>query len=141
LGQLEIDRGCGGFGQKWLSQAARCSEWSGPYGEEFATDKSASANYQAELLTAIVSGTSRRNVLGAIAFCKERLQLPVATTTETNQRIKSSDHTRFTDQDQRQAATRRATPRKNPEEKPLSLDKLFQERSIRLRQAKLGEGG
>jgi hypothetical protein len=49
------------------SQAARCFEWSGPYGEEFATDKSASANYQAELLTAIVSGTSRRNGLGAIA--------------------------------------------------------------------------
>jgi hypothetical protein len=33
-------------------------------------DKSASAmtDYQAELLTAIVSGISRRNVLGAIAF-------------------------------------------------------------------------
>ena len=38
--------------------------------------------YQAELLTVIVSGTSRRNVLGAIANGKERLQLPVATTTE-----------------------------------------------------------
>jgi hypothetical protein len=49
-------------------------------------DKSASAmtDYQAELLTAIMSSTSRRNVLGAIAFCKERLQLPAATTTATN---------------------------------------------------------
>jgi hypothetical protein len=39
--------------------------------------------YRAELLTILVSGTLRRNVLGAIALSKERLQLPVATTTET----------------------------------------------------------
>jgi hypothetical protein len=60
------------------SQAARRVEWSGPYGEEFAPDKSASAmvNDQAELLTAIVSGTSRRNVLGAIASEKNDCNFP-----------------------------------------------------------------
>jgi hypothetical protein len=49
--------------------AARCSGWSGPGGEEFALDKSASAGAEApaELPTAVVGGTSRRNVLGAIA--------------------------------------------------------------------------
>jgi len=75
-----------GLGEKSPSQAARCSVWSGPDGEEFAPDKSASAEAddQAELPASIASSTSRRNVLGAIAYGKERLQLPVATTTETN---------------------------------------------------------
>jgi hypothetical protein len=75
-----------GFGEKSPSQAARRSVWSGPDGEEFAPDKSASAEAddQAELPASIASSTSRRNVLGAIAYGKERLQLPVATTTETN---------------------------------------------------------
>jgi len=59
-------------------QAARRVEWSGPYGEEFAPDKSASAmtKYQAELLTVNVSGTSRRNVLGAIASEKNDCNFP-----------------------------------------------------------------
>jgi hypothetical protein len=48
---------------------ARRVVWSGPYGEEFAPDKSASAN-QAELSTANVSSASRRNVSGAIASDK-----------------------------------------------------------------------
>jgi hypothetical protein len=41
-------------------------------------DKSASAlvHYQAELLTAIVSGTLRRNVLGAIASAKNDCNFP-----------------------------------------------------------------
>src|SRR5262245_44908440 len=51
-------------------------------------------DYQAELLTAIMSSTSRRNVLGAIAFCKERLQLPAATTTETNREEQTEITTR-----------------------------------------------
>jgi hypothetical protein len=60
------------------SQAARCFGWSGPYGEEFAPDKSASAmtDYQAELFAAIASSTSRRNVLGAIAFEKNDCNFP-----------------------------------------------------------------
>ena len=77
MGQLESDRGCGGVDQKWLKPDARGFGWSGPYGEEFALDKSASAtDYQAELLTAIVSGTSRRNVLGAIASEKNDCNFP-----------------------------------------------------------------
>ena len=48
------------------------------------TTASARVPYQAKLLTILVSGTLRRNVLGAIALGKERSQLPVATTTETN---------------------------------------------------------
>ena len=67
-----------GLGEKAPSQAARGSGWSGPYGEEFAPDKSASAttDYQAELLTVIVSGSLRRNVLGAIAFAKNDCGFP-----------------------------------------------------------------
>ena len=51
-------------------------EW--PDGEEFALDKSASARsaYPAELLTVSVSGTLRRNVLGAIAFEKNDCNFP-----------------------------------------------------------------
>ena len=48
-------------------QAARRLEWSDLHGEEFAADKSASVPV-AELLTVMVGGTSRRNVLGAIAW-------------------------------------------------------------------------
>src|SRR5262245_50414514 len=69
-GQLESDRGCGGISQQWPKPAARRSGWSGPSGEEFAPDTSASARIRsrAELLTVIGSGTLRRNVLGAIAL-------------------------------------------------------------------------
>src|SRR5262245_30000830 len=57
--------------------AARRVEWSGPDGEEFAPDKSASARtYPAELLTAIVSGTLRRNVFGAIARANNDCSFP-----------------------------------------------------------------
>src|SRR5215468_3467973 len=61
--------GCGGPGSQGSVSAARRVGWSGPDGEEFALDKSASAEAEApaELLTAVVGGTSRRNVLGAIA--------------------------------------------------------------------------
>src|SRR5215510_6855802 len=61
--------GCGGPGSQGPVSAARRVGWSGPDGEEFARDKSASAGASApaELLTAVVGGTSRRNVLGAIA--------------------------------------------------------------------------
>src|SRR5262249_22843412 len=68
-GQLEMCPGCGGLGPQGPVSAARCFGWSGPDGEEFARDKSASAAAEgpAEPLTAIVGGSSRRNVLGAIA--------------------------------------------------------------------------
>ena len=67
-----------GLGEQSPSQAARRSVWSGPSGEEFAPDKSASAttDYQAELLTVSMSGASRRNVLGAIASEKNDCNFP-----------------------------------------------------------------
>jgi hypothetical protein len=78
LGQLEMWPGCGGLGQPWPRPAARRVGWSGPDGEEFALDKSASAEAQspAELPTALVGGTSRRNVLGAIALDKNDCNFP-----------------------------------------------------------------
>jgi hypothetical protein len=78
LGQLESDRGCGGFGQQGPRPAARRFGWSGPDGEEFVPDTSASAgtDNQTELLTITVSGSSRRNVLGAIALEKNDCSFP-----------------------------------------------------------------
>ena len=78
LGQLESGRGCGGLGQPWPGQAARCSGWSGPHGEEFAPDKSASARTddRAEPPAITVGGTLRRNVLGAIALEKNDCSFP-----------------------------------------------------------------
>ena len=60
------------------SPPARRGVWSGPDGEEFAPDTSASARnrYRAELLTVLVSGTLRRNVLGAIASAKNDRNFP-----------------------------------------------------------------
>jgi hypothetical protein len=60
------------------SQPARLSGWSGPYGEEFAPDKYASAmpTELAELLTFTVSSPLRRNVLGAIASAKNDRNFP-----------------------------------------------------------------
>lgn len=77
-GQLESDRGCGGISQQWPRPAARRSGWGGPYGEEFAPNTSASARARcrAELLTIIVSGTLRRDVLGAIASAKNDRNFP-----------------------------------------------------------------
>jgi len=78
LGQLESDRGCGGLGPQGSRPAARRSGWSGPDGEEFAPDTSASAriHYRAELLTIRVSGSLRRNELGAIASAKNDCNFP-----------------------------------------------------------------
>jgi hypothetical protein len=60
------------------SRPARRDVWSGPCGEEFAPDTSASARVRdrAELLTVIVSGTLRRNELGAIASAKNDRNFP-----------------------------------------------------------------
>src|SRR5262245_36331700 len=70
--------GCGGPGSRGSVSAARCFGWSGPEGEELALDKSAAAGASAlaELLTAVVGGTSRRNVLGAIASEKNDCNFP-----------------------------------------------------------------
>src|SRR5262249_57425273 len=61
-GQLGSDRGCGGISPQWPRPAARRFGWSGPGGEEFAPDTSASAGSQkrAELLTIIVARALRR---------------------------------------------------------------------------------
>ena len=77
-GQLESVLGCGGFRQRWGKPLARRCVWSGPDGEEFAPDTSASARVRdrAELLTVIVSGTLRRNELGAIASAKNDRNFP-----------------------------------------------------------------
>jgi hypothetical protein len=119
------------------SPAARRVEWSGPYGEEFASDKSASAmTYPAELLTVIVSGTSRRNVLGAIAFEKNDCNFPRR---RQPRRIKeartATTQDSFFRTQKKQATTPSATVAQKPGGKPLRLDKLFQERSPRPRWA------
>jgi hypothetical protein len=61
------DRGCSDFGQKWRSRSARRFGWSGPYGEEFAPNKSASAmtDCKAELLTVIVSSNIAKECVGS----------------------------------------------------------------------------
>jgi hypothetical protein len=77
--------------------------WSGPYGEEFAPDKSASAGTddQAELLTVIVSGSSRRNVSGAIALEKNDGSFP---------RQRQPESSRERDRSERQPALSEAPP-------------------------------
>ena len=68
----------GAFVSDGGSPPARRGVWSGPCGEEFAPDTSASARvrFRAELLTVIVSGILRRNVLGAIASEKNDGNFP-----------------------------------------------------------------
>src|SRR5262249_1513635 len=70
--------GCGGPGSRGPVSGARCFGWSGLDGEEFALAKSASGGASAlvELPTAVVGGTSRRNVLGAIASEKNDCNFP-----------------------------------------------------------------
>jgi hypothetical protein len=109
------------------SPAARRVEWSGPYGEEFASDKSASAmTYPAELLTVIVSGTSRRNVLGAIAFEKNDCNFPRR---RQPRRIKEARTATTQDsfiRTQKNRRPRQAQPlRKNQEENRFDLTNSF----------------
>ena len=61
-----------------LRPAARRFGWSGPYGEEFAPDTSASARIpdRVELLAIRGSGSLRRNELGAIASEKNDCNFP-----------------------------------------------------------------
>ena len=97
--------GCGGPGSQGSVSAARRVGWSGPDGEEFALDKSASAEAKtpAELLTAVVGGTSRRNVLGAIASKRtSATSRSEATTTDSE----SDDQTAVRAQESAPGATR-----------------------------------
>src|SRR5215470_19586246 len=132
--------GCGGPGSQGSVSAARCSGWSGPDGEEFALDKSASAGAEApaELLTAVVGGTSRRHVLGAIA--SERTMATSrseATTTDSrpdNQTtVRAQESPRPAHSGEKRCPPG-ATVTEPPRGKPLPLDKLFQERPHRPKQ-------
>ena len=138
--------GCGGPGSQGPVSAARCSGWSGPDGEEFALDKSASAGAEApaELLTAVVGGTSRRNVLGAIASKRTiATSRSEATTTDSE----PDDQTTVRAQESPRPAhpgKKRgplgATVTEPPRGKPLPLDKLFQERPHRPNYPKWAKG-
>ena len=134
-GQLGSVRGCGGLGQQWPRPAARRVGWSGPDGEEFAPDTSASAlsRYRAELLTIIVSGTLRRNVLGAIASEKNDCNFPQRS---DDNRDESRRETTASTQGSLRPTNRkdtRLTPgaivTRKPRGSRFLLDKLFQERS------------
>src|SRR5262249_19009104 len=111
----------------------RGGEWSGLDGEEFAPDKSAAAvtNYPAELLTIGVSGTSRRNGLGAIASEKNDCNFPQRRQPERIPRSDDSkDHRSPGPKDQpKQATSPSATVAQKPAGKPFRLDGLFQEGS------------
>src|SRR5262245_38832031 len=128
--------GCGGPDSQGSGSAARCFGWSGPDGEEFALDKSASAGAEApaELLTAIVGGTSRRNVLGAIASKRTlATSRSEATTTESEPddqtTVRAQQSSRLTNPRNKRRSPG-ATVTKPPRGKPLLLDKLFQEGHI-----------
>ena len=137
LGQLEMCPGCGGPGSQGSVSAARCFGWSGPDGEEFALDKSASAEAKtpAELLTAVVGGTSRRNVLGAIAS-KRTIATSRSEATTTDSRPDNQTAVRAQESPRPAHSGKKrcppgATVTEPPRGKPLPLDKLFQERTHR----------
>src|SRR5262245_28468409 len=117
--------------------AARCFGWSGPDGEEFARDKSASAGASApaELLTAVVGGTSRRNVWGAIAS-KRTMATSRSEATTTDSRpddqttVRAQESPRPAHSGEKRGPPG-ATVTEPPRGKPLLLDKLFQERPHR----------
>ena len=129
--------GCGGPGSHGPVSAARCSGWSGPGGEEFALDKSASAEAKtpAELPTAVVGGTSRRNVLGAIAS-ERTIATSRSEATTTDSRPDNQTTVRAWGSPRPAPPGKKrcppgATVTEPPRGKPLPLDKLFQERPHR----------
>ena len=117
------------------SPPARRCVWSGPYGEEFAPDTSASALLPdgAELLTVLVSGTLRRNVLGAIASEKNDCNFPKRSDDNRDEsRKEPTASTQSSLRPTNRKSTRRtpgATEARKPRGEPFPLDKLFQERS------------
>src|SRR5262249_8845671 len=133
-----------GPGSRGSVSAARCSGWSGPDGEESALDKSASAGAEApaELLTALVGGSSRRNVLGAIASQRTiATSRSEATTTESgpdNQTTARAQESPRPTNPRNKRCPPGATVTEPPRGKPLPLDKLFQERSHRPAHASVG---
>lgn len=95
-------------------------------------------NYQAELLTVRVSGTSRRNVLGAIAIEKNDCNFPQRSDDNRdeskNKQGKSHDRSNAISCDEqtnqkKHATTWGATATQKTEGRPFLLDRLFQERS------------
>src|SRR5215467_6254509 len=136
--------GCGGPGSQGPVSAARRVGWSGPDGEEFALDKSASAEARApaELLTAVVGGTSRRNVLGAIAS-KRTMATSRSEATTTDSRpdnqttVRAQESPRPAHSGEKRCPPG-ATATEPPRGNPLLLDKLFQERTHRPRRPRGG---
>jgi hypothetical protein len=80
----------------------------------------------------IVCGTSRRNVLGAIAYRKERLQLPVATTTETPPKATNNNEGTIHLDRKNRRKRKNAIGAQKPGKKPFPLDRLFQEGAMLL---------
>ena len=139
--------GCGGPGSQGSVSAARRVGWSGPDGEEFALDKSASAEAKtpAELPTAVVGGTSRRNVLGAIAS-KRTIATSRGEATTTDSRPDNQTTVRAQESPRPARCGKKrcppgATVTEPPRGKPLPLDKLFQERPHRPRGVGLAGAG
>ena len=94
---------------------ARRSDWSGPFGRNSHTDKSASAHDRAELLTDAVSGTLRRNVLGAIAPLKRTIATSRRNDNRNESRPSTINHM-STNNDHQKMRLRKALPvRTNPD--------------------------
>src|SRR5262249_10582237 len=110
----------------------------------FALDKSASAGAKtpAELLTAVVGGTSRRNVLGAIAS-KRTIATSRGEATTTDSRpddqttVRAQESPRPAHSGEKRCPPG-ATVTEPPRGNPLLLDKLFQERPHRPRHRGVG---
>ena len=66
LGQLDVVIGCSGRAK--FPSTARAHDWSGPFGRNSHSDKSASATTRQSCSRKPVRGTSRRNDSGAIAL-------------------------------------------------------------------------
>ena len=75
LGQLECIRGCGDWSPTRANRTALWLEW--PFRRGIRTRYLRICNHHAELLTTIVSGAWRRNVLGAIADDKNDRNFPL----------------------------------------------------------------
>ena len=138
-GQLGCVLGCVCLRRQGPGAAARRCEWSGPRGEEFAPDISASAG---------PARRSRPRMAGPVAregMCRERSPLPrtIATSRGDGNRdgprdSKPGDGRRWDRTDETgQAVAHGDTAAPNPEEKPFQLDKPFQERTHRPRYVEL----
>jgi hypothetical protein len=113
------------------SQAARCFGWSGPYGEEFAPDKSASAttNIPGRAAHGERERYLAKECVGSNRIGKERSQLPAATTTETKPEERTNSNNAGFNTTNKPQKTRRpgqALPlRTNPEGNRFCLTNSF----------------